>query len=441
MSGADEALAHLARRARAAASAQELAFLVCNESRALLTYRVSALLVPAAGGRWRLHTHSGLATLTEQTPYRLWIERWVAALAPRLDALLVVTPEMLPPALSRDWAEWLPAGVALVALRGPDRELAAIWMLARDAVFVWPPADGTPEARLAELVDVYGHAWWAWHRRRCWVLAGASRWLRWGALGAVVVLALPVRESALAPAEVSAVDAQVVTAPQDGAVRAMMVPPNAAVKAGDLLFELDQTVLTNRRGVVAESLRTARADLLQAEQKAFDDLASRSELAVLRGKVAEREAEMQSVSRQLERLQVRAPADGLFLYGDQSDWVGRPVQTGERVGLLADPSRLGVTAWLPVSDAINLEPGARLTLYLRVAPLAPVEGRLTETSYHALVSPEGVAGYRVRGELLGDLASARVGLKGTAKVYGQKVPLAYLLFRRPLAALRSWCGC
>jgi multidrug resistance efflux pump len=213
------------------------------------------------------------------------------------------------------------------------------------------------------------------------------------------------------------------------------------VKAGDLLFELDETVLANRRGVVAESLRTARADLLQAEQKAFDDAASRAELAVLRGKLAEREAELQSVSRQLERLQVRAPADGILIYGDQSDWAGRPVQTGERVGLLADPSRLGVTAWLPVADAINLEPGAEMTLYLHVAPLSPLAGSLEETSYQAIVSPEGIASYRVRGVLTERAEAVRIGLKGTAKVYGRRVPVAYLVFRRPLAALRAWCGC
>lgn len=440
MSTAAEAFIALAGQSRAARSEQELAFLICNESRHLLPFRLSALLVPSGRRGWRLHTHSGLASLSEQTPYRLWLERWVAQLADRVEQVLPVTPDMLEPALAADWSEWLPAGVALVALRGPDRELAAVWLVARDAPFAWPPPAGSPDTWLGELGGVYGHAWWAWQRRRQRTFR-AWRWLRWGAVAAVALLALPVRESALAPAEVTAVDAQVVAAPQDGAVKTMKVVPNAPVKAGDLLFELDETVLANRRGVVAESLRTARADLLQAEQKAFDDAASRAELAVLRGKVAEREAELQSVARQLERLQVRAPADGIFIYGDQSDWAGRPVQTGERVGLLADPSRLGVTAWLPVADAINLEPGAEMTLYLHVAPLSPLPGRLEETSYQAIVSPEGTASYRVRGVLMERTEAVRIGLKGTTKVYGRRVPAAYLVFRRPLAALRAWCGC
>jgi hypothetical protein len=440
LSTAAEAFIALAGQARAARSEEELAFLICNESRQLMAFRLSALLVPSGRHGWRLHTHSGLASLSEQTPYRLWLERWVAQLSDRVEQVLPVTPDTLESALAADWSEWLPAGVALVALRGPDRELAAVWLVARDAAFTWPPAAGSPDAWLGELGGVYGHAWWAWQRRRQRAFR-ASRWLRWGAVAAVALLALPVRESALAPAEVTAVDAQVVAAPQDGAVKAMKVAPNAPVKAGDLLFELDETVLANRRGVVAESLRTARADLLQAEQKAFDDAASRAELAVLRGKVAEREAELQSVARQLDRLQVRAPADGIFIYGDQSDWAGRPVQTGERVGLLADPSRLGVTAWLPVADAINLEPGAEMTLYLHVAPLSPLPGRLEETSYQAIVSPEGTASYRVRGLLMEQTEAVRIGLKGTTKVYGRRVPAAYLVFRRPLAALRAWCGC
>ncbi|MCU0765860.1 MAG: biotin/lipoyl-binding protein [Gammaproteobacteria bacterium] len=427
----------LAAGARAATDARTLAFLVCNETRQLLPFRLAALFVPARRGGWRLHTHSGLAVLDERTPYRLWLESLVARVAPALDAPRTVGPGDLGDAAA-DWDEWLPAGVLLLPLRGPEDSLAAVWLVARDTAWALPPPAGSAEAALLALAAVYGHAWWAWERPRR--RGAGARALRWAPLLALGLLALPVRESALAPAEVTAVDAQVITAPQDGVVRAMRVAPNTAVRAGDVLLELDDTVLANRRGVTQEALRTARADLLQAEQKAFDDAASRAEVAVLRGKVAEREAELESLGRQLERLAVRAPADGLFIYGESSDWAGRPVQTGERVGLLADPARLGLTAWLPVADAINLEPGAGLTLYLHVAPLTPLDGRLSETSYQAVVSPEGVASYRVRGEL-DDAGPARIGLKGTAKIYGGRVPLAYLVFRRPLAALRTACGC
>jgi hypothetical protein len=116
------------------------------------------------------------------------------------------------------------------------------------------------------------------------------------------------------------------------------------------------------------------------------------------------------------------------------------VVTGERILLLADPKDAGVLVWLPVADAINLNTGAEMRLFLHVAPLSPLAARLTQTSYQATLSPEGVASYRIRGAFDGPAAEARVGLKGTAKLYGRRVFLGYVLFRRPLAAVREWTG-
>lgn len=132
------------------------------------------------------------------------------------------------------------------------------------------------------------------------------------------------------------------------------------------------------------------------------------------------------------------------MFGDVNDWQGKPVVTGERVALLADPRDAGMLIWLPVSDAINLEEGAEVKLYLQVAPLSPLIGKLSQTSYQATQSPEGVSAYRLRArfDALGtdETALARIGLKGTAKIYGQRAPLGYYLFRRPLSSLREFTG-
>jgi HlyD family secretion protein len=150
------------------------------------------------------------------------------------------------------------------------------------------------------------------------------------------------------------------------------------------------------------------------------------------------------VEDQFKRIDVLSPADGVVVFGDINDWLGKPVTTGERVALLADPKDAGVLVWLPVSEAINLEAGAELKLYLQVAPLKPLSAILTQTSYQAVLSPEGISAYRLRAQLKPnnpeEQALARIGLKGTAKIYGQKATLGYYLFRRPLAALRELTG-
>jgi hypothetical protein len=46
--------------------------------------------------------------------------------------------------------------------------------------------------------------------------------------------------------------------------------------------------------------------------------------------------------------------------------------TGERIILLADPAKVQIAIRLPVEDALSLEPGAAVKLYLNVAPLGTV---------------------------------------------------------------------
>ncbi|WP_395949778.1 MULTISPECIES: hypothetical protein [Aeromonas] len=95
---------------------------------------------------------------------------------------------------------------------------------------------------------------------------------------------------------------------------------------------------------------------------------------------------------------------------------------------------------LPVADAIALEPGADVTLFLSAYPLDPLRGKILETSYQAQPGADGVVAYRLLATIESPPSHARLGLHGTAKLYGERVLLGYYLLRRPLAALRAWSG-
>jgi hypothetical protein len=51
-----------------------------------------------------------------------------------------------------------------------------------------------------------------------------------------------------------------------------------------------------------------------------------------------------------------------------------------------------------------------------------------------------VVAYRLLASIEGAPEHARLGLHGTAKLYGGRVLLGYYLLRRPLATLRAWSG-
>jgi len=290
-----------------------------------------------------------------------------------------------------------------------------------------------------------GFALWAWRSER----SGIKRWLKsrktWRqlAVGAIlVVLAglIPVRLSVLAPAEISAARPIPVTSPLDGAVREIVVKPNQIVKADELLVVLDDTGFRNRLELASRALDIARADQQRAIFKSFTDEASRYELQVLNARTQEKAAELTYLTELLEKSKLTAPQGGIAVFSSQEDWRGRPVQVGERIMMIADPSLIDVTIYVPPEDAVELEQGSEVTLLLHVDPLSPLQGKIERSSYEATVAPDGTLAYVVHAQLMMGQGLPRIGLRGTAKIYAQRVTLGYYLLRKPLAFLRRTLG-
>ncbi|HBO76703.1 MAG TPA: HlyD family secretion protein, partial [Cupriavidus sp.] len=106
---------------------------------------------------------------------------------------------------------------------------------------------------------------------------------------------------ALAPAEVTSLDLQMVSAPIEGVVKEVHVRPNQTVKAGQPLFSLDDTTLSHRLEVASQAVAVADAELLAARQNAFRSDDSKAQLTTLQSRAEERRAELESIRSQLQR--------------------------------------------------------------------------------------------------------------------------------------------
>lgn len=435
-------LAGLQQRSQDAKDETELVFVMANETWQLVHYDQACVVLLDALGRPQLRAVSGLADALEDTPLTLWVRQVAAELMAGQDAkdMRALQATQLDAALQSGWAEWWPQHALYVPLLAPDGRLMGAVLFNRDAP--WQEA----ELLLLKLLHAtYAYVMQSWRPAS---RSLAQRWQRWrqqpgrlALVAAVLVAALcfPVHVSVLAPAEIIALKAEAIAAPTEGVVKTFHVQPNQSVKQGDKLLSLDDTTLRNKKEIAARSLAVARADVLAAQQKAFDSAQSRADLAMLLGRVQEKEAELAYLEETLGRIDVRAPHDGVLVYGDPNDWVGKPVVAGERIAQLAQPQPLGVQVWLPVADAISLDVGARMRVYLQVAPLSALSGALVQTSYQASPSPEGISSYRIRGQLDAG-QQAHIGLRGVAKVYGGWQPAIYWMLRRPIGALRQWIG-
>ncbi len=424
------ALLQLERRAREAEDAAALGFLMVNDTHGIVAYRQAALwLAPG-----RLAALSGLAQPERDAPFAAWLTGLLGriAAAPGAAETQMLTAANAPKA--EGWGDWLPAQLLWLPLAHRGRFLGAL-ALAREE----PWTEG--ERRLLDLLaSGYGHALAALQPRRA-RRAPRRPLLAALALAAVVGIGLlPVRDSVLAPAEVIALDPMVVRAPLDGVVEALHVRPNEAVVAGQLLLTLDPRRLQTQLEVARRAAEVAEAELRQAMQGAVADPRARASIPMLQGRLEQQRAEVAFLHEQLARIEIRATQPGIAVFDDAHEWLGRPVVIGERIMQIADPGRTALEIRLPVADAIALEPGAEVRMFLNVNPEAPVPAELAFAAYRAQPGPDGVLAFRLRAAFAPDAAPLRIGLKGTAKLHGQEVRLAYHIFRRPLSALRRWLG-
>ena len=425
-------------KALAADSLNALAFSMANDPYQLLPYH-QALVFASHDKSQELLAVSGLARPTEDSPYLVWLKRasrWVAEQVPAEEPVWLSLESSAPPEdIDQGWREWWPAGLWCIPIQDGETRLGLLLLL----------MDEPPPAMLRQQIGGLARTWaYCWRtltrRKRLGHKHLNRRNLLLGAMIALGILLIPVRQTALAPAQIVSRQAQIISSPIDGVIAQIHVRPNQPIAAGTLLLSLDETTLRSRSEVLSKEVAVADAELLAASQRAFDNPQSKNELTLLEGRAQQRRAELAAVQAQLRRTQVLAPRSGVAVFSDPNDWLGKPVVTGERIMQVADPAQPAMQIQLAVADAIALEPGAEVTLFLTAYPLSPLKGKILETSYQARPSDEGVVAYRLLASVEDQPEHARLGLHGTAKLYSGRVMLGYYLLRRPLATLRAWSG-
>ena len=434
-------LISLGQRARQAASLDELGFLLVNDSKMLSGYR-QALLWSQSQGVTHL---SGVVMPERHSPFMQWAGKLCEHLSAKPNlAFKTLSVVDLANALQDGWGQWMPqqvwwmpidSGPELTGLLVADdalneptlplwREWVAVWSLAADRL------------RRVESQSVMG-AVRNWFRQQKQDRDWRKSRLLWGVAAALLVLLIPVRLTVVGQGELVPREPVVVRAPLDGVIHEFHVSPNQVVKAGDALFSYDNEVVRSRLLMAQQSLATAQAEYRQAAQSALNDPRAKFQIASLVGKVQEKQAELKFLTEQVNRTTVTAPQAGMVLFDEVSEWIGKPVQTGERVVRMADPADVELEIWVNLADAVPLKVGDEAKLFLAASPLDSIEADVRWVGYEAQPRPDGTFAYRVRASIA-DKSAFMVGAKGTARVSAERVPLVYWLLRKPLAVVRGY---
>ncbi len=469
-------LLELGRQARHTATGTELQFLLVNRTFSLFPYLLAVYWVAGEG----VVAQSGVSNIDRNAPFVQWLSNVFSRL-PLHTGSIRITPDLLAPDDIAEWGNYLPASAIWLPLARAGTANAGL-MLCRQE-----PWEDHEIALLTEWLDMWAHAWkklyaptaqgelrqffrslapwWPLSTKaetaaalepsgdpgnhessgpaaglrqavgRMWT--GKKRWLRWML---ALVLVVPVRLTVLAPAELVPAHPAMIRVPIEGVVDEFFVVPNQAVVAGQPLFRLDLTTLTSRLKIAQQEIQVADSEYRQGELQSLTDAKSRTQLTSQEAKTTERKLEVDYLKELLSQAQIKAPRAGVVLFDDPSEWIGKPVIAGEKVMTIATEGDVEIEAWLPVSDAIELPAETSVTLYLNATPLHPVSGQLRYVGHEALQRPDGSYAFRLRAKLPAGELARRVGLRGTAKISGEFVPLVYWVLRKPVGTVRQLVG-
>jgi len=385
------------------------------------------------GHNFKIIAISSQAKVDNTTPFSQWLTQTLKARsrAGKLDCFTAVTFKSR---RTNDTFTY-PFSQAVYVPLLPDRTAGAL-LLTRDT-----PFNDTENLLLQRLAKSTGTRWAALGRKRRARMAPRKTI---GVLSTITILALaafiPVPMTELAPAEIVADTPFIVTAPIDGVVDNILVPPNTPVSAGALLARLNNTSYLNEFKLAGQEKNVAETKLRQASLSAFIDEKSKREIAVAKAEKSLALARERYAQDRLNKTELRAPIAGLAIYSDPQDWIGRPVATGEAIIQIADPTRVLLRIDAPLASGESLREGARVRIFMDADPVTPLEGDIIHASYYASEKAEGTMVYTAYARLKETDSLPRIGARGVAKIYSDTAPLGFWLLRRPLTALRQFIG-
>lgn len=252
------------------------------------------------------------------------------------------------------------------------------------------------------------------------------------------IVRVPLR--VVAPCEVVPKDPYYVTAPLDGIIDEMDVKPGHSVKIGDLLFTYDKRVIEKNLEVAKKKVEIAEAEWNRALNLGQRDKDSLTQVSILKLKLDKEQFERALAQYEYDQSSVKAKIDGVVLLDDPDSWRGRPVKMGERVLIVTNSKETKVKIWIPESDNVWLNVEIPIKVILNTRPEESLKAKLIYVSNESSVDDKNIASFVAEASWVTPPEDVKLGVRGTAILYGDNVSLFYYALRKPWALLRYFFG-
>ena len=251
---------------------------------------------------------------------------------------------------------------------------------------------------------------------------------------------IPISLSTIGSVEVIPKNPYHINSPLEEVIEEVLVENNDVIKFQQPIVSFEKTQLQNSYDLALLELAVIETELLQAQQSSFQSKQDKALLAQLQKKIQIAQKKVNYQKLLLDESNILSPTSGVAVIKDKSLILGKPFKVGETIMIVADPDQILVEIMIPVQDSITIKKDANINIFLDSDPLNVLQAKVTKFSYEPELTPASILAYKVTGQLTENGNNPRIGLRGSAKIFGEKVHLYFYLFRKPIIFIRQSLG-
>ena len=419
---------------------KSIAAAAVSNSHALLNFRSSALFRLDRNKRCNV---LGQFARTEVNDFSAAVQQQknlIQSITFETDGIVLLSNDKLPEGLSENDAVYLLYNLPLPESSSLDSSY--VWLLEYEKNI---PESAVNTARLlgksiAEAVSLaeVSASGGRWKISRFW-----QRFLKYACLlllccGAMFI---PIRESSTAEFMLKAPDITAAYAWFDGPVAKCLKQDGEIIRKGETVILFDTAELKYRLANAEAALKEAAADLELAQQTAFTDESKLGKVKLLKARCNILQVAVNEAKWFLKHSEIKAKSDGILVLTDgrAEQFTGKAVKAGDKLFEVYGGQGMIAEIMVNERDSSILHNRFDTELFLHTSPEKGISCELISAARYPVLNARNLYCYAVRVKLP-DTAEKdlRFGMRGVAKLSGERVRLGYYLFKNMILYFRNW---
>ncbi len=229
----------------------------------------------------------------------------------------------------------------------------------------------------------------------------------------IIALAIPLPSNISAMVEIIPQHKTQVTAFSAGVVQSVHFEEGDPVKKGQVLIQLDTSLLYLEKTKLKNDLLIQQSALRQLEREGTP-----AEIYMKQLEVEKLGNELEVAEQKLNFATIRAHRSGIMLTPKPNELIDKMITQGEVVAEIAVDNKKSGHIFIEESNILSVKKGNKVSIALQSLPGKVVKGTLVEVSHAKIEDEEGNKSYigYYESSQLNKIESVRLGMTGSAKI-------------------------